>query len=1105
MAIVSITTRLTGATETTTGLRGVSDELGRVGSTTDKAAGSTEKLDRGFTGINRTASLLRTTFVALGVSLGVSQIVQAADTYTLLNSRLQLVTDSTAELTSVQGQLFAIAQETRSSFEATVTVFTRVARAGDELGRTNQEIVRVTETLNKAIAISGATAQESAAGLIQLSQGLASGALRGDELRSVLEQLPGVARAIARGLGVTIGQLRELGAEGELSAQKVVDALLSQADAVDREFARIPTTISGAVTQVSNSLVILIGRLDQATGASELLARALNLVATDFERLSNLFAAAPIEVKIVTETRKLIEMEDAFEGLRASAERAAAAARAAGAPEAAQEFLDQIDDQNSAIERQRFLVDKLIRQQRELADQQGDAGAAFQELSDKEVEAAIKRGEANDAFAEGAAATQEALDQQAVEGFDKRLKAAEELAEEEQRLRDEASEKLVDQLQEEEQLRAELADQAREQAEEQSAFRQEGIDDLERELATVARLGEVTGAQREIEAQLAAETEEARRRGIDLTEEEIEQRRELIGAIVETEDAIRSADEAMEEAALQAAAFGEEIAEIFENAADRIRRTFDDVFFDIIRNGKLDFEEFGESILDIFARVGAELTTSFLFEIGASLLTGGATGGLGGGLLGSIPIVGDLIEGVTDFFGGLFQHGGVLPRGKFGIVGEAGPEFFSANDDGGFRITPISQRMMSSLQRAGVPGFVVGGVGGGAFGGADPPSPGGGGTQVSDVSREDILRSVLGPPPTARQLLDELNESRAKAGLGPASITTPGAAGRLGTTAAGGIGGFGGYDSTPGILRIQTQSGGASIPVAGANRVLPQGYAYGPNGRIMTTQEAYQAFLMGDAPNPFTTPPDVAFQITTSGSGATSGFGAVQQVAAQTAAAAQQAAEEAERRRKEIEEFDAQIALDILRITDPLQVTFNALDKQRQVDVQTARNLGADVGQAQELNRLRRGEFVTGELAPFRAQAASLRGAAVGLSIGSLSPLSPREQFRLAQREFRRVAALPAGEEGVDVQGLLGAGGAFLQEAREFGGSGPAAAQAFAEVQASLQRAAASIETQVVAFGSRFPGRHGVSGDPGFEAVVAELREVRAELRMLNTNTRIAA
>lgn len=221
---------------------------------------------------------LQAAIAALSLGLAAREFFRMADSATRMESRLRNVTESSAELVRVQEQLFDLSQETRSSLESTVELYARVARSSDQLGVSQRDLLQVSEAVNKAIQISGATAAEASAGVIQFAQGLASGELRGEELRSVMEQLPRLAEALVDGLeGVdNIGALREMAEDGRLTADKVLPALLSQLDELRREFDNIDRTTSQAFTQLRNELLRSIGIIDDGSGASRDLAGALD-------------------------------------------------------------------------------------------------------------------------------------------------------------------------------------------------------------------------------------------------------------------------------------------------------------------------------------------------------------------------------------------------------------------------------------------------------------------------------------------------------------------------------------------------------------------------------------------------------------------------------------------------------------------------------------------------------------------------------------------------------------------------------------------------------------------------------------------------------------
>lgn len=245
------------------------NKFGQAGAATEKQAAS---LGRAFKGMGS----------AVGVAvaaLASSEIIRAADAYKNLNARLQLVSRTAAEFARAQSEVLNIAQRSGVALQQTGDLYASLARSTQALGVSQDDLLGVTESINQALIISGTSAESAQAALVQLGQGFAAGALRGEELNSVLEQAPRLAQAIADGLGVPIGQLRDLGAAGELTAEKVFGALQGSSARLKAEFDSIPLTVERATTQAANSLSVLIGALDESTGATDSLAQAISSVA----------------------------------------------------------------------------------------------------------------------------------------------------------------------------------------------------------------------------------------------------------------------------------------------------------------------------------------------------------------------------------------------------------------------------------------------------------------------------------------------------------------------------------------------------------------------------------------------------------------------------------------------------------------------------------------------------------------------------------------------------------------------------------------------------------------------------------------------------------
>ena len=257
-------------------VRGATGELKILVEVGTKAERATDGLKNSFGG-------LKTAIAGLGLGALLREAGQLADTYSNIRGRLSLVTSGTADLANVTQKLFDSAQRARVSFEATTDLYSSLARSTKSLGTSQADLLSVTETINKALIVSGASAATAEGALTQLGQGFASGTLRGDELNSVLEGTPRLAQAIADGMGVTVGQLRKLGGEGKITGETVFNALKGQKDAVEAEFAKMPVTIGQSFVQLRNEILKYVGEADTAGGTSAAFAEGVQLLAHNLD------------------------------------------------------------------------------------------------------------------------------------------------------------------------------------------------------------------------------------------------------------------------------------------------------------------------------------------------------------------------------------------------------------------------------------------------------------------------------------------------------------------------------------------------------------------------------------------------------------------------------------------------------------------------------------------------------------------------------------------------------------------------------------------------------------------------------------------------------
>ncbi|HBM9089003.1 TPA: tape measure protein [Klebsiella oxytoca] len=197
--------------------------------------------------------------VALGAALSVKQIAEYADAWATVNNKLSNSVRPTEQLADVTQRVFDVTQATRSSLDATATLYARLERGTRQYNTSAADLAKLTTIINQGFVVSGATAQEAENAIIQLSQGIASGVLRGEEFNSVAEQGSRLMVALADSLGVGIGELRAMAAQGKLTTDVVVNGLLSQGTAIGKEFANTTTTISQALQVAGNNVTKFFG------------------------------------------------------------------------------------------------------------------------------------------------------------------------------------------------------------------------------------------------------------------------------------------------------------------------------------------------------------------------------------------------------------------------------------------------------------------------------------------------------------------------------------------------------------------------------------------------------------------------------------------------------------------------------------------------------------------------------------------------------------------------------------------------------------------------------------------------------------------------------
>ena len=260
-------------------------EVGRANSKLIENGSATESAQKGIQGLKNSYSALISVMAGIGVGLGIRDLAETADSYTNLSARINIATRDNGDFESAMAGVHLVALQTNSSLQATGDLFTRLNTVGKDMGMTQKQALDLTKTVTQAIQIGGGSAQASEAAVTQFIQAMQGGVLRGEEFNSIMENGYGLAEALAKGLGVTTGELRKMAENGELSAERVITAVQKQASAVQKTYDQFPTTIGNALQRITTSWEILIGKMDQSNGASATVAQWLVTLADNIAEL----------------------------------------------------------------------------------------------------------------------------------------------------------------------------------------------------------------------------------------------------------------------------------------------------------------------------------------------------------------------------------------------------------------------------------------------------------------------------------------------------------------------------------------------------------------------------------------------------------------------------------------------------------------------------------------------------------------------------------------------------------------------------------------------------------------------------------------------------
>lgn len=251
-----------------------------------KASSTAEReMQRASSSVNVMNGMLGKLAATAGAVFSINQIKNYADSYTGIVNQLKLVTSGQAELNTAMNDTYKIAQATASSWGAVNAVYSKYMSNAKVLNLTQAETARLTEVTSKAVSISGSTTEAAAGALFQFGQALDGNILRAEEYNSLVDGAGGLLNAMAKGLGVTRGELRQMMLDGKLSGQVITEALLKAGDSVDELYSKTDTTMTASFNLITTEVTKMVGEFDSATGASKTFVQGITLLSQNMDAL----------------------------------------------------------------------------------------------------------------------------------------------------------------------------------------------------------------------------------------------------------------------------------------------------------------------------------------------------------------------------------------------------------------------------------------------------------------------------------------------------------------------------------------------------------------------------------------------------------------------------------------------------------------------------------------------------------------------------------------------------------------------------------------------------------------------------------------------------
>lgn len=295
-----------------TGSRKAADVLGEMNKSARSASAGVDKLENSGQKASASMGVLKAALSGVASAITVSLIIdygkaflEVADNVTQLQSRIARLSSGTAEAKVTFSALAQIASNTGASLQNTQNLWEKLTSSLKGTGATNSQILFLTDTLQKIGRVGGSSAEEMATALRQFGQSIDGGIVRAEEFNSVVESMPELARQMAAGLGLSMGQLRQAMLDGKITAEAALNAIAKQSGVVNQEFNKLPRTMEQASNSLTVSLSLLVGKMNEATGASTTMVAIIDSISAAIDRLSGRTETAAQKIADLTSTAEM--------------------------------------------------------------------------------------------------------------------------------------------------------------------------------------------------------------------------------------------------------------------------------------------------------------------------------------------------------------------------------------------------------------------------------------------------------------------------------------------------------------------------------------------------------------------------------------------------------------------------------------------------------------------------------------------------------------------------------------------------------------------------------------------------------------------------------